>query len=452
VEKCPLELPLRLGTQTNLSTFEHRSNALRFRVKALLIAAILLAFAYSDSRDEESALWLFPPEGASLPRADSLRVVVIRHLPFGTMDAITCKAAGWAPLQACVEVDHTLNLPYLSPGIALQNITSTENDNGCSERRKLPPPRWVEKTLGGLAGGVLGGGIGAGAGFATGYLIDPHSSASDVDWAAGWGLVIGGLTGYLLGSAIGVYCVGDTPEEAGSFLGTLGGGLLGAPACLFPGVPIGATVGFNLTREYRSTTVIEGAPAGEAKTRAPERAAPLSRLQAVPGRPPLGVGRIAGETLAGAGGGLLLASLGAVLLGLYPAEEVLGYDRPYYIGTGAIVGWTLGSAIGVYSAGDNRTETASFLGTVGSSALATLICIGTGNHKQPTALALCPLAATIGFNLTRRYKAAPPPSGTGLLDLQNGCLYTALTSQKARSDPPETSVIVHSVRLLSIAF
>ncbi len=71
-----------------------------------------------------------------------------------------------------------------------------------------------------------------------------------------------------LGSSIGVYLVGNIGNETGDFLATLGGGILGGLAGIFiftaiikdldngavvlVGPPIGATIGFNLTRRYKS--------------------------------------------------------------------------------------------------------------------------------------------------------------------------------------------------------
>ena len=52
------------------------------------------------------------------------------------------------------------------------------------------------------------------------------------------------VLGWLVGVPVGVYLVGNTGNETGSFLATLGGSfILG---------PIGAAIGFNMTRRYKS--------------------------------------------------------------------------------------------------------------------------------------------------------------------------------------------------------
>lgn len=53
-----------------------------------------------------------------------------------------------------------------------------------------------------------------------------------------------GFAGAIVGSAVGVYWVGTTPRETGSFWATLAGSALGFG-------PLGATLGFNMTRRYR---------------------------------------------------------------------------------------------------------------------------------------------------------------------------------------------------------
>jgi len=118
--------------------------------------------------------------------------------------------------------------------------------------------------VGGIVGGLGGGFIGAGVA-GEGY---PDELV---------GGIIGGSIGYTLGSSIGVYLVGNIGNETGDFLATLGGGILGGLAGIFAitaiikdynvvvlsnfywswavvlvGPPIGATIGFNLTRRYKS--------------------------------------------------------------------------------------------------------------------------------------------------------------------------------------------------------
>jgi len=62
---------------------------------------------------------------------------------------------------------------------------------------------------------------------------------------------------YVLGSAIGVSLVGERGNQTGSFLASLGGGLLGLIVIpvqwplAFLTVPVMASLGFNLTRKYK---------------------------------------------------------------------------------------------------------------------------------------------------------------------------------------------------------
>ena len=85
--------------------------------------------------------------------------------------------------------------------------------------------------------------------------------------------VYGAVTGYIIGSSIGVYFLGNRGDERGLYLATLAGSILGpfigagigaflqrflklsnsTPAGIgfLAGPPIGATIGFNLTRKKR---------------------------------------------------------------------------------------------------------------------------------------------------------------------------------------------------------
>ncbi|MBM3242650.1 hypothetical protein FJZ31_40840 [Candidatus Poribacteria bacterium] len=113
----------------------------------------------------------------------------------------------------------------------------------------------------GVLAGVVGG---VTAGIAADYIV---CKECDVQF---WMAV---ATGISLGSSIGVYIVGNIGDETGSFLATLGGSMLGevvgfaatyttgAPGLLVMlfGPPIGATIGFNKTRRYKSPPTSETA-------------------------------------------------------------------------------------------------------------------------------------------------------------------------------------------------
>ena len=153
------------------------------------------------------------------------------------------------------------------PDLSVENYLFEDNSIENLERSsEMPPPRIVEEILGGVLGGAIVGVVGAGVG----YLIGAASKEGDSeDWnvlpAEGLGMAIGAGAGYVLGSAVGVYQVGDNEKEtgnsgaallgsiAGSFLGgflTMNLGPVGGVAALL-GSPIGATVGFNMTRRYK---------------------------------------------------------------------------------------------------------------------------------------------------------------------------------------------------------
>ena len=119
-----------------------------------------------------------------------------------------------------------------------------------------PPTNFGKITveiLGGFGAGTL---IGIG-GALIGYQdMDDHEMLS----VAPVGPILGFVIAYPIGATIGVYLVGNTGNETGSFVATLGGGILGGALGLFlgygigmiPCAPIGATIGFNATRRYKN--------------------------------------------------------------------------------------------------------------------------------------------------------------------------------------------------------
>jgi len=136
-------------------------------------------------------------------------------------------------------------------------LSATEVDT--KEQRNAKPPLSVRNITNELISGTVGG-------ICIGYYVG---------WFAG---NIGYCTGYMLGSSSGVYRAGNMGNETGSFWATLGGsvlgGILGVGIILvtnhyelvsedvqskveivsilsFP--VIGATIGFNLTRKYKSS-------------------------------------------------------------------------------------------------------------------------------------------------------------------------------------------------------
>jgi hypothetical protein len=117
--------------------------------------------------------------------------------------------------------------------------------------------------------GVISGGTGAVVGGAAGLgLASTRGCIEDGCYA---GLIFGGLVGWTVGAATGVYLVGARGNRTGSALATYGGATLGLvvggglaianhnsmfPVFSFTVMPIaGALIGFNATRRYESVQV-----------------------------------------------------------------------------------------------------------------------------------------------------------------------------------------------------
>lgn len=133
-----------------------------------------------------------------------------------------------------------------------QNYILKFNDVESKEENIKKPPLNVFRITGEICTG-FGLGILTGlASFAVVYFIREKEKVSEV-----WVLHLDELDaasligGYIIGSAIGVYHIGNMGSETGSFITTLLGTILGACAWVIP-APIGATIGFNLTRKYKT--------------------------------------------------------------------------------------------------------------------------------------------------------------------------------------------------------
>ena len=103
-----------------------------------------------------------------------------------------------------------------------------------------------------LLSGAGGGLAGAFAGFLPFALAGIGGRGVNEDAAA-----VAGVVGYFVGTATGVQLYGRSAGMRGSWKATFGGaavGLVGGPAVLVT-FPVGAVVGYNRTREYRTGTV-----------------------------------------------------------------------------------------------------------------------------------------------------------------------------------------------------
>ncbi|MBW7989601.1 MAG: hypothetical protein FVQ84_06245 [Planctomycetes bacterium] len=133
-------------------------------------------------------------------------------------------------------------------------------------------------------------------------------------------------------------------------------------------------------------------------------------------KPPLSVGRIVGEILAGAA-----LCVVALLVAYVTGFVLVGKGKGEYAGVGFMAMfllvfpplYVLGSTFGVYLVGRIGNETGSFLETLSGGFLggpvAVLLCF-LGIEKivlWALILLIPPIFATIGFNSTRRYKEPP---------------------------------------------
>ena len=140
-------------------------------------------------------------------------------------------------------------------------------------------------------------------------------------------------------------------------------------------------------------------------------------------KPPLSIGRIAGEILAGIGMSFAVMMLvgfveGIVLFGgIGDGETRIAFMAKLSKVTPAVYG--IAAAVGVYLLGSRGNQTGSFLLTLAFGFLAGLLKLAILPLAKllpemlivilfcsfgPLVLFVPPIAATLGFNLTRRYK------------------------------------------------
>ncbi len=138
-------------------------------------------------------------------------------------------------------------------------------------------------------------------------------------------------------------------------------------------------------------------------------------------KPPRSVGRIAGEILAGTATGLAVALSVAYVIGARYGQEGCfgGLVALGYLFFAVPPAYGLGGAVGVSLVGNVGKQTGSFLLTLGcgfSGGLIMLVVLVLANRLSdvlivilfwlllPLVLLIPPIMATLGFNLTRRYK------------------------------------------------
>ena len=178
-------------------------------------------------------------------------------------------------------------------------------------------------------------------------------------------------------------------------------------------------------------------------------------------KPPLRIKRIGGEILVGGGLGIVGAiGLGAAgagigaLLGGNDGEDAVLVG----MAIGAGLGYSIGSGLGVYLAGDNDDETGSFVATFLGGLLGTGLSYaiifatqGWGELPFYLCLPIPPICACIGFNMTRRYKSSPS-SGTALLNFREGQINIGIPMVHFQSDPFVKRALAMNVNLISVEF
>ncbi len=162
--------------------------------------------------------------------------------------------------------------------------TDVENRARQPEKPPISDGKVIGEILAGGAGGIAFGFGGAIIGYGLEKDLTGCEPGGWLDFCGFIGAFIGGSTGIILGSSLGVYAVGNNGNETGSFLatwgGSLGGGIVGFLAWMpvlradFPdentallllpvataiGATIGAMIGFNMTRRYKSPPAVGSA-------------------------------------------------------------------------------------------------------------------------------------------------------------------------------------------------
>mgnify|MGYP006289347149 CR=1 FL=1 len=126
-----------------------------------------------------------------------------------------------------------------------------------SEKPPLSSLRIGGEFVTGVGSGII---IGGGSGF-LGYSI-AMANGAPVEFGSIAYFGLGFIIGYPIGNTIGVYLIGNIGDETGDFWNTLFGSIIGSVGGVFLRMsgstflpymilaPLGATIGFNLSRRY----------------------------------------------------------------------------------------------------------------------------------------------------------------------------------------------------------
>lgn len=174
------------------------------------------------------------------------------------------------------------------------------------------------------------------------------------------------------------------------------------------------------------------------------------------GKPRLRVGRILGEILAGGALGLALGYGGAYLGYVIAGGEDEGLEWAWGLIIGGSLGASIGCALGVYTVGSIGDET----GSIGSTFLGSVLGVGLGwvallvgeeSILTYISIAIPPIGACVGFNMTRRYKFYTS-SGRALLNFREGQMTLGIPTVYFRPDTFGRRAINLNVSFMNVEF
>ncbi len=172
-------------------------------------------------------------------------------------------------------------------------------------------------------------------------------------------------------------------------------------------------------------------------------------------------GNLPAQVLAGCGVGVL-SGLAGSYIGAFVFSDGEGWGDLLGAALGGVLGYTIGTAHGVYMVGSSENVTGSYAATLGGSFLGLLLAypvsmINIGDTPISMNIAYFiafigpPVGATIGFNLTRRYRT-PPTSETGLINFRAGGMYLAVPTIYMVQYPYDETTLVQSIDLIRVEF
>lgn len=169
----------------------------------------------------------------------------------------------------------------------------------------------------------------------------------------------------------------------------------------------------------------------------------------------LRINKIAYEIIGGVAGGMVCGcGLGSLFSS---AASGNGFMAGFTEGViGFVAGYTIGNALGVYLAGRSRYETGSFgttlLGSILGMALGGFIY--TKFYKSPWGLlpiALPPIFAVTGFNITRKYRSQST-SERSLLSFKEGQVRVDIPLISVQPDPLGSKRIKYMINMANVEF